>query len=189
MKFLFVLLITLAPLYSKAQPPQVPEAPQKIGHADWEYIFSQMPEYKQIESELKTFETQLQNQLKTKSQEFEAKYKAYTALPANTPDAIKKDKESELGYLQENIQKFQQDAQTSMQKKQTDLVNPVFTKVGKAIEAVAVEHGFSYIINPQMMGGGDVLLFADEKYNISDLVLKKLGVDLAKAMTAPVKSN
>ena len=51
-----------------------------------------------------------------KSQEIATKYEAYTALPANTPDAIKKDKESELAYLQENIQKFQQHAQTSMQK-------------------------------------------------------------------------
>jgi outer membrane protein len=48
--------------------------------------------------------------------------------------------------------------------------------VGKAIEEVAIENGFAYIINPQMMGGGDVLLYTNEKYNISDLVLKKLGV-------------
>src|SRR5687768_210097 len=177
MKLLLAFLITLTTLYAKGQTQQ---APQKIGHADWEYIFSQMPEYKQIEIELKSFETQLQNQLKTKGQEIETKYKAYTALPANTLDAIKKDKESELAYLQDNLQKFQQDAQTSMQKKQNDLVSPVFTKVGKAIEAVARENGFSYIINPQMVGGGDVLLFTDEKYNISDLVLKNLGIEPAK---------
>ena len=32
---------------------------QKIGYADWEYIFSQLPEYKQIDSELKTFRKNL----------------------------------------------------------------------------------------------------------------------------------
>jgi outer membrane protein len=162
---------------------------QKIGHADWEYIFSKLPDYKQIENELKIFESQLQNQLQSKSQELEIKYKAYQTLPANTPDAIKKDKESELVYLQENMKKFQQDAQVSIQKTQTDLVNPVFAKVGKAIEEVALENGFSYIINPQIMGGGDVLLFTDEKYNISDLVLKKLGVDLTKEAPLPAKKN
>ena len=186
MKLLFAFLATFTILYSNGQAPQTP---QKIGHADWEYIFGQLPEYKQIENELKTFETQLQNQLKTKSQELETKYKAYTALPANTPDAIKKDKESELAYLQENIQKFQQDAQTSMQNKQNDLLNPVFVKVGKAIEEVALENGYSYIINPQMIGGGDVLLFTDEKYNISNLVLKKLGIDLSKQTTTPANKN
>jgi outer membrane protein len=185
MKSRLTVLFIFATLVIQAQTPQ---ASQKIGHADWEYIFSQLPEYKQIENELKSFESQLQNQLKIKSQELETKYKAYQALPAGTLEAIKKDKESELTYLQENLQKFQQDAQTSMQKKQTDLVSPVFTKVGKAIEAVATENGFSYIINPQMVGGGDVLLFSDEKYNISDLVLKKLGVTATK-QTTPVRND
>jgi outer membrane protein len=185
MKFLLLLITASAALYSYGQTPQTP---QKIGHADWDFIFSQLPEYKKIESELRAFETQLQNQLRLKSQELEAKYKAYQAVPADTPDAIKKDKESELAYLQENLQKFQQDAQASMQKKQTDLIEPVFAKVGKAIEEVALENGFSYIINPQMVGGGDVLLFTDEKYNISRLVLKKLGIDAVEQNKAQEKN-
>ncbi len=186
MKLSFVLLLFFATLCVHAQTSQTP---QKIGHADWDYIFSQLPEYKKIESELKTFETQLQNQLRTKSQELEAKYKAYQEMPADTPEAIRQDKESEVAYLQENIQKFRQDAQVSIQKKQTDLTSPIFAKVGKAIEEVALENGFSYIINPQMIGGGDVLLFTDEKYNISNLVLKKLGIDTVKQATPPVKKN
>jgi outer membrane protein len=148
MKLSLLAIIVFATFYSYGQTP-VPC--QKIGHADWDYIFSQLPEYKKIESELKTFETQLQNQIRSKGQELETKYKAYQAMPDDTPDAIRKDKESELAYLQENLQKFQKDAQASMQKKQTDLVNPVFAKVGKAIEDVANENGFAYIINPQLL--------------------------------------
>jgi len=184
MRFSLVSFLLLTSLCAIAQPAPA----QKIGHADWEYIFSQLPEYKQIETELGSFEAQLQNQLKLKNQEFEAKYKQYTSLPASTPDPIKKDKESELAYLQQNLQKFQQDAQASMQKKQSDLINPVFVKVGKAIEEVAVENGFAYIINPQMLGGGDVLLYSNEKYNISDLVLKKLGVTKTSPPTPPVRN-
>ena len=148
---------------------------QKIGHADWEYIFSQLPAYKTIESELKSYEAQLQNQVKAKTEEFNIKYKAYLELPANTPEAIRKDKESELAYLQENLQRFHQDAQASIQKKQNELIAPDFAKVGNASQEVAKENGFTYILNPRMLGGGDLLLFTDEKYNISDLVLKKLG--------------
>ena len=149
---------------------------QKIGHADWEYIFRQLPEYMLIQNELSTFDQQLQNQLAIKSKELEAKYANYKALPDNTPEAIRNDKEAELAYLQQNLQKFQQEAEAAIQKKQRELIAPVLQKVGKAIETVAVENGFAYIINPQMLGGGDVLLYGDEKYNISILVLKKLGV-------------
>jgi outer membrane protein len=97
-------------------------------------------------------------------------------MPATTSEVIKADKQREIQALGENIQKFQTDAQASIQKKQLDLMQPVYTKVGKAIEDVAKEQGYSFIINPQLMGGDDVLLYSDEKYDISDSVLKKLGV-------------
>ena len=45
-----------------------------------------MQEYMQIETELKTFETQLQNLLWSKTQEFELKYKAYQNVAKDTPE-------------------------------------------------------------------------------------------------------
>lgn len=181
MRTCLVFLFSFSLLAAKAQ--------QKIGHANWDYIFGQLPEAKQIETELKSYESQLQNQYKIKSQELETKYKAYQGIPANTPDAIKKDKENELAFLQENLQKFQQDAQTSLQKKQMELMNPVLEKIGKAIETVAKENGYSYIINPQAAGGNALLLYSDEKTNISNLVLKKLGIAAPTSTTPPVKKN
>jgi outer membrane protein len=170
MRTLFLLLFCVFAVSAQAQETQ------KIGYADWEYIFSQLPEFKQIDNELKTHGTQLENQLKAKYSDYESKVKAYQGMPATTPDAIKADKERELAGLQESIQKFQQDAQTSLQNKQTALMDPVFKKVGKAIEDVAKENGFAFIMAPQVVGGGDILLYSDEKYNVSNLVLKKLGV-------------
>ncbi|HRK54797.1 MAG TPA: OmpH family outer membrane protein [Cyclobacteriaceae bacterium] len=169
--FLILFLIGCASVAAHAQTPA-----QKIGYADWDYIFSQLPEYKQIETEMKTHGDQLQNQLQAKYKDYETKLKAYQAGAATMVDAIRRDKETELTQLQENIQKFQQDAQTSIQNKQDQLMGPVFNKVGKAIEDVAKEQGYSFILNPQLIGGGDILLYSDEKFDISDQVLKKMGV-------------
>ncbi len=182
MRTIFLLIfLGCASIATHAQTqPQQPVV-QKIGYADWDYIFSQLPESKQVETEMKTFSTQLENQLKSKYQDYETKLKAYQGMPATTPDAIKADKERELGALQESIQKFQQDAQTSLQTKNNTLMEPIFSKVGKAIEEVAKENGYSFIINPQLIGGGDILLYNDEKYNISVLVLKKIGVTVPAA--------
>jgi outer membrane protein len=168
------LLVMAVPRFSFSQATNTP---QKIGHADWEYIFSKLPDYKRIEAELKTFENHLQQQLRQKTAEFENKYKLSQNLPPDTPDAIRRDKQSELAYLQENIQKFREDAEASLRNKQSELITPVFAKIGKAVEEVAVENGYAYIVNPQMMGGGDVLLYANDAYNISHLVLKKLGAE------------
>lgn len=150
---------------------------QKIGYAETEYIFSQMPAFKQVDVDLKAHGTQLQAQLEAKSKELETKYKAYQGMPATTPDAIRADKERELQALQEGIQKFQQDAQTSFENKRAKLMEPLFAQVAEAISAVAKEQGYTFIINPGLMGGGgDILLYSDEKYDISAAVLKKLGI-------------
>lgn len=164
--------------------PSLAQTPQKIGYAETEYIFSQLPEFKQVDVDLKAHGTQLQSQLEAKSKELETKYKAYQGMPATTPDAIKADKERELQQLQESIQKFQQDAQTSFENKRAKLMEPLFAKVADAITAVAKEQGYTFIINPGLMGGGgDILLYSDEKYDISALVLKKLGIAAPAAPT------
>lgn len=175
MRTVFILLFGFAALAVQAQNAQ------KIGYADWNYIFGQMPDAKQIENEEKTHRTQLENQLKAKYAEYQAKLNAYNGMPANTPDPIKKDKETEMSQLQESIQKFTQDAEFSLQKKHQDLMQPVFKKVADAIEAVAKENSFTFIINAQVNSGEDVLLYSDEKFNVSDLVLKKLGITPATA--------
>ncbi len=149
---------------------------QKIGFADPGYVFSQLPEYKQIENQMKTHGDQLQAQAKAKYTEYETKLRAYQQGAATMLDAVRRDKETELQQLQENITKFQEDARASLQKKEQDLMGPINVKIGNAIEEVAKEHGYTFIINPQIQGSIDILLYGDEKYDISALVLKKLGV-------------
>lgn len=147
----------------------------KIGYADVDYIMSQMPETKQVESELKTLNTQLQNQLQTKYQEYEQKLKDYQDNMAAMADAIRQDKETELTQLQQRITKLQQDAQSNIQQKQAALMQPLYAKIGDSITAVAKANGYTYVINGQV-GGIDVVLYADEQFDISDLVLKEMGI-------------
>lgn len=168
------LLLTVIALSFGLAAAQAQTAP-KIAYADVDYIIAQMPEAKQVEAELKAHNTQLQNQMQAKYQEYQQKLQAYQQGASTMVDAIRQEKETELAQLEQRIQKFQQDAQSSMQKKQVDLMQPLYTKVGNNIEAVAKENGYSYVLNGQI-GGIDVVLYADEKFDISDLVLKKMGV-------------
>jgi len=185
MKILFFIISCGLAASLSAQSPD--QSARKIGFADPDFILSQLPEFKKIESDLKTHGSQLENELKAKYNEYQAKLKAYQSMPATTPDAIKADKEGELSALQQAIEKFKQDAQSSYQKKQADLLNPIQKKIGDAIEVVAKENGYSFITSLQVPNVGIILLYKDEKYNISDLVLKKLGV--TPTASAPPKTN
>jgi len=166
-------------LISFASFAQSGDQPLKIGYTNVEYILLQMPESKQIESELKTHSTQLESQLKNKYAEYESKLQAYEKGAATMDKTIREDKEKELMNMNNSIQEFQRNAQASLQQKEKSLVDPVITKIDKAIKEVAKENGYTYVISNQ------ALLAGPEDGDISPLVLKKLGVDPAKAQQTP----
>lgn len=178
-KLVLLTVFGLGTLLSHAQT-----TPTKIGYADVDYIFSQLPEAKQIDTELKSTQAQLKNQIDTKYQEFQKKLADYQANLNTMLEAVRANTERELTQMQQNIEKLQADAQTTIQAKQTQLMEPVYNKVGKGIEEVAKENQFTFILN-QQIGGLDVILYGDEKMDISDLVLKKLGVTPKPPTTTP----
>jgi outer membrane protein len=169
-----VILFLASVLGARAQ--RIEQAFQKVGFAEGDYIVSQMPEFKKTDTELQGFYDELQKEMKLKTDEFQAKLKSYNELPAGTPSVIKLDKEKELAQIQRSLEKFKADAQTSFQKKRSEMLDPLYRRIGSVIEQVAVENGYAFIINQKYMAEGQVLLSWDEKYNISDLVLRKLGV-------------
>jgi outer membrane protein len=147
----------------------------KIGYTNAEYILSLLPEAKQIEAELRAYETQLQNQLQAKYKELQAKIADYQANETKFNDLIKADKQTEISNMQQSLQDFSSQAENSLMNKRNQLLQPAVEKIGTAIESVAKENGYAYIFSAGSPGF-DVLLYAREEDDISNLVLKKLGV-------------
>jgi outer membrane protein len=86
--------------------------------------------------------------------------------------------------MQSNIKEFEENAMSSMQKKQGTLLDPLLDKIQKAIDVVAAENGYTYIFNSASTNNTAIILFAkNEEDNISDLVLKKLGITAPKPNT------
>ncbi len=166
---MFVIAIMMAGI-------NVAKARQKIGHVDIQYVLTTLPEYKEVESQLKTLETQLLKQSQAKEQEFQEKYQEYLQTSQNMADVVRQDKEKELSQLQQSYQEFQQNAQTSLQQKSTELLNPLYKKIGDAIEQVAQENGYSHILNVGV-AQLDIVIYGNDNFDVSNLVLKKLGID------------
>jgi outer membrane protein len=148
----------------------------KIGYTNAEYLLGLLPEARQIEADLNAYETQLQNQLQAKYQELQTKVGDYQANESSYNDLIKADKQRELTVLQESLQKFQADAEQSLINKRNQLLQPAVEKIGTAIQTVAEENGYTHVLSAGSPGF-DVLLYAKEEYDISNLVLAKLGID------------
>ena len=147
----------------------------KFGYTNVEYILSQMPEAKQVESEYKAYESQLEAQLQSKATEFQTKLQAYQQGMSTMTEMVRVDKESELQNLQQRLEAFQRNAQEQLGNKQAELYSPLFEKINAAIKEVRTENGYHAIFSTGVPGV-DILLDADEKYNVSNLIFKKLGI-------------
>jgi outer membrane protein len=170
------------------------KAQVKIGFINADYILSQMPEAKQVEEDLKNTQKQYETLYQGKVKDFQDKLAAFEKLNADpkTADIIKQDKE-ELQNLQTSIQEFQQNSQSSLQKKQAQLLQPLLKKVEENMHAVAAENAYTYVFNYDAgMGTAPILLHYPADANMSDLVLKKMGITPkpaapAAAPAAPAK--
>lgn len=159
--------------------------PLKLGYTNIDYVLAQTPEAKDIQNQLTIQRTQSENELKRMQKELQDKYEAYEKGAAQMSEVIRKDRETELQGLQGRIQEFGRTAETSLQTKYQQLVNPVVQKIQKAIDAVAKDNAYTYVFN--LDAGANtipILLVAPEQDNITELVLRKMGIDPAKAAAA-----
>jgi outer membrane protein len=156
----------------------------KIGYTNVDYILNLLPEAKEIEAELTTYGKQLESQLQSKMGEFQEKLNDYQTKmnSGEMLPAVARDKENELNSLRQSIEKFQRDADASLQKKQVDLLQPAYEKIQNAINVVAEANNYSHVFSSDV-GSFAVLLYAKEETNITDLVLAELGIE------PPVEAN
>jgi outer membrane protein len=151
--------------------------PFRLGYTNVDYLISLHPDSKKVDADMKTYRMSLDKEAEAIGKEFREKYEAYQKGSAMMAEPVRATKEKELMVLQERIQEFQKNAETDLQKKQIELLQPVLDKIQKAIDAVANESGFTYVLNSDAgYGTTPVLLHVPESDNVTDLVLKKLGI-------------
>ncbi len=161
-------------------------AQQKIGYISLDYILAQMPEAKQVETELTTTKTQYDNMYQQKVKDFQTKLADYEKNAPTMADVIKADREKELQSMQSSIEEFRQNSSTSLQKKQGQLLQPLLKKIEDNMHAVAKENGYAFVFNYDAgQGTTPIVLHAPDDANISDLILKKMGVTPKPFTPAP----
>jgi outer membrane protein len=162
------------------------KAQTKIGFINVDYILSQLPEFKQVETEIRSTQQQYENMLQTKVKDFQAKVADYEKTSGTMDAVIRADREKNLQNEQQSIEEFRTNSSTSLQKKQAQLLQPLLKKIEDNMHTVAKENGFAYVFNSDAGAGtSPILLHAPDDANMSDLVLKKMGVT-PKPVPAPV---
>src|ERR1035437_7764243 len=143
----------------------------KFGHINSDELIQSMPEYDSATVKLEKFRKELVNALELMSVELNTKNDAYQKESKNLSDMFKQTKEQELIDMNKRIQDFQTNAQTQLQNKQTEVFQPIYAKVDKAIKDVGKENGFFYVFD---VAKGALLYFDESKsINVTPLVKTK----------------
>lgn len=120
---------------------------QKFGRVDLASIVPNMPEYQEAVANLETYGKDLQDQLEQIMVEFNTLYANYEKSAATMTDSVRQLKERELAELQQRYQDFSQIAQQDIQRKETELMTPIYDKANEAVKKVASEGGYIAIFS------------------------------------------
>lgn len=176
MKNLFRSVALVAVVFLGAQ--QV-SAQQKIGHVNADEIFQMTAEFKTANEQLRTLNDTKTKELQGMYEEFQKKQNDANEKLRNRSEANKATVDAELQTLgqdlqsmEQRIQEVQRVAQEDLGKKQQELLTPIQTKVMNAINAVAKEKGYAYVLDTS---NGNVLYFQGGE-DISADVKTRLGI-------------
>lgn len=143
---------------------------QKIAHISLDSLITLMPESKTAQDVAQKYLKELETQVATMETELQTKYADYMKNRDSYSPIVAAAKEQELQDLNKRIEDFKAQAQQDYQRKYGELSKPIYDKAKKAIEIVAKENGYKYVLDTST---GNVL-YTEAADDIIGLVKKKL---------------
>ncbi len=149
---------------------------QRYAVIDTKYILDKLPEYKDAQKLLDQFSEQWQQEVDQKQALMDKMYKEYDAEQVMLSDILKKKREDELYNKEKELRDLQKKRfgfEGDLFKKRQELIKPIQDRVYNAVQKLAVEKQYDFILDKSE---GITVIFADPKLDKSADILRNLGV-------------
>jgi outer membrane protein len=149
---------------------------QRYAVVDTKYILTRMPEYKEAQKILDQTSEGWQKEIDDKQTVLNKMYKEYEAEQVMLTDTLKKKREDEIFNKEKEVRDLQRKRfgfEGDLFKRRQELVKPVQDKVYNAIQKIAVNRLYDFILDKSE---GITVIFADPKLDVSEDVVKALGI-------------
>ncbi|MDP6922505.1 MAG: OmpH family outer membrane protein [Lutibacter sp.] len=146
------------------------QAQTKIGHISTDLLISLMPETKTLNTDLEKLGKTYEAELKAENDKLEAKLKKYDAEAASQTDQVNKERSVEVQQTQQALYQATQIAREEIAKKRDEGLKPILEKAKAAIDAVAEEQGYTYVLEAST-------LIVAKGTDLLPLVKGKLGIE------------
>lgn len=162
-----MLFITVGVTQAMAQA-----TPSKVCHVASQELVESMPKAKAADKQLRDLEKTYMDRIAELDRELKAKAEKMQSLVDSRTEEENQRAYQELMDGQKKIEEYYANSQKAMAQKREDLLKPLLKEVREAIQKVAREKGFDYVLDSTT---GTGLILADG-YDITPDVKKALGV-------------
>ena len=149
---------------------------QRYAVIDSKYILDKLPEYKEAQKLLDQFSEQWQQEIDQKQALVDKMFKEYDAEQVMLSDVLKKKREDELYNKEKELRDLQKKRfgfEGDLFKKRQELIKPIQDRVYNAVQKLAVEKQYDFILDKSE---GITVIFADPKLDKSADIIQNLGV-------------
>jgi outer membrane protein len=149
---------------------------QRYAVIDSKYILDKLPEYKEAQKLLDQFSEQWQQEIDQKQTLVDKMFKDYDAEQVMLSDVLKKKREDELYNKEKELRDLQKKRfgfEGDLFKKRQELIKPIQDRVYNAVQKLAVEKQYDFILDKSE---GITVIFADPKLDKSADIIRNLGV-------------
>ena len=149
---------------------------QRYAIIDTKYILDKLPDYKIAQKNLDDIATGWQKEIDKMQSELDKMYKDFEAEQVMLSDELRRKREDQLFVKEKTLRDMQRQRfgfEGDLFKKRQELVRPIQDKVYNAVQKLAVQRGYDFILDKSE---GITVIFADPKLEKSDDILKEMGV-------------
>ena len=149
---------------------------QRYAIIDTKYILDKIPAYKEADKKLAEISMQWQKEIDDKQGQLNTMYRNFDAEQFMLTDELKKKREDQLFNSEKEIRELQKKRfgfEGDLFKERQRLVKPVQDKVYNAIQKMAVNRGYDFVLDKSE---GITVIFADPKLERSEDVLREMGI-------------
>jgi outer membrane protein len=149
---------------------------QRYAIIDTKYILDKLPEYKQAQKNLDDIAAGWQKEIDGMQQDLDRMYKDFDAEQVMLSADLRKKREDQLFLKEKTVRDLQRKHfgfEGDLFVKRQELIKPIQDKVYNAVQKLAVQRGYDFILDKSE---GITVIFADPKLEKSEDILKELGV-------------
>tara|TARA_R100000306_G_C4331222_1_gene120335 strand:+ start:71 stop:649 length:579 start_codon:yes stop_codon:yes gene_type:complete len=147
----------------------------KTGTIDVDYVLGNMPALTEVQKQIETYSQELEVDLKKKVDDYKVLVDTYTKNEASLTDAVKKEKQNEILTAEGDISKFRQNGAQLISLKQEELMQPLYQKVGDALQKVAKAQGYTQVFT---LDNG--VAYFEPAHDLSNAVLTEMGIPVTQ---------